>query len=191
MRRSITIGESADDVVLEVRDSVRGHGRIVDQQTGEPINDAVLQVFSSDLLRVIGPAGPPRRVSPTDGRFTLEGFAPGRGRLRVSAPGYSVAWIETNCNAVHEVDLGDIALGRRDDLVVELVSDTEFIAGAYLAAIVGAEMTPECGSDEHGRIVFEGISSGAHTLEVYAGLEILDLLQNSSYLTHIRIWYSL
>ncbi len=80
-------------------------GRVVDQETGDPLPRAQLEVLGTEIQ---GPASP-------DGRFMLPLMSPGEVEIRFTHPGY-----------LPRIEALEIVEGQTMDLRVALVSDTIF-----------------------------------------------------------------
>jgi hypothetical protein len=156
--------ESAE-VVLEVAASVRGRGRVVDGATGAAVADAIVQPYVTELASPVAPWGTPLPVG-RDGEFDQVGFAAGRARVRVSAPGYGVRWVETRVEPGETIDFGLVALGARQPLEVRLVFDGELDPAEYWMWAHGDEDLSERVFGEGGVLLFPEVSSGVYHLQV-------------------------
>jgi hypothetical protein len=156
---------SEERVLLSLADGVRGRGRVVDGATGEPVANAIVQPFLTELSSPVAPFGQPLPVG-RNGEFEHDAFASGRSRVRVSAPGYAVRWVETRGQTGETIDFGLVALGSRQALEVRLVADTPLEPADFWMWAHGDEDLSERPFGAGGVLVFPDVSSGVYHLQV-------------------------
>jgi len=83
----VVAGSRNTDVVFELQREGIVQGRIVDDQTGNPIARALV------VFRPPYPAGARRARSTSDGKFRLKGISPGTISVEVSRTGYMTRWV--------------------------------------------------------------------------------------------------
>lgn len=157
--------KSPTPLTIELRDLVRGSGKVVAAATGNPLPDARVQAYTTLEGRAVAPWGPSWNVE-SDGSFDREGFATGRSRTRFSAPGYSFHWAETFAQPGEAIDFGLIALTARKDLTVQLMAEEGFDYTKLSLSSNGAEPIGERLFDITGRLVIEQVSAGEYTLVI-------------------------
>lgn len=80
-------GTRITDIVFELQRESVVQGRIVDDQSGNPIARALV------VFRPPYPAGARRARSTSDGKFRLKGVSPGTVSIEVSRTGYMTRWV--------------------------------------------------------------------------------------------------
>jgi len=121
--KPLTISVQADrdaEVELELPTAIRGGGRVIAADTGEPVHGARVQPYSSGGLERSLPWGP-GVLTTEDGSFDIDAFAPGLNYLTVEADGFARGEAETNATADDFVDWADIRLVRPQALQVSLI----------------------------------------------------------------------
>ncbi|MFT5052594.1 MAG: hypothetical protein ACI8QZ_004030 [Chlamydiales bacterium] len=157
----VEVQSGQEEIVLEVEPLLRGRGRVVEARSGEPVEGAVIQLFSMHRHEAISSCGPVRTVC-ADGSFDLVGFAAGKSRVRVTASGYSTRWIQTFASPGEILDLGLIAMSARQTLTVELVCDGEFDPTSWQFSANGAEPLPRTRFTTDGILRIEDVSAGIY-----------------------------
>jgi len=163
----VVAGEDAE-VELELPAPIRGIGRVIDAQSGEPVPRARVQVFSSGGLERALAWGDAAPVA-ADGTFDLDAFVLGRNFLTVSAEGYAARNVEENALSSEVLDWGDVPLFRPQVLKVALRGLDELqgmSAGDLRVFGVGAENLPEKRFDREGRASFDSVPPGSLQLIV-------------------------
>lgn len=121
-RQIRTTAGGTTDVVLELPDALRGFGQVVDEETGEAIPNAYVQLFVPGDLLGIARWGDPIPAGP-DGVFEIDGFREGKNELSVLAKGYSRILL-TRSMVGDLLDWGTIKLSRSHTLTVVLEDTT-------------------------------------------------------------------
>ena len=119
--RTITVqADRAAEVELELPNAIRGGGRILAANTGDPVAGAHVQPFSSGGLHRSLPWGP-GVLTAEDGSFDLDAFTSGLNYITVEAEGFALAEAESNATDEDFLDWGEIRLVRPQSLQVSLV----------------------------------------------------------------------
>ncbi len=134
---------------------------MIDATTKEPLGDARIQTFIDHRYKAIASWGASFQVE-ADGTFEFAGLAPGRARVRFSAPGYSTHWSETFATPGDVIDFGLIALTGRKPLVVRLDSETDIDASQFAFWAWGAEDIAMTSFDETGSLTVKDVSAGIY-----------------------------
>ncbi len=161
--------EGTTQIVLELTDPLTGQGIVVDQENGEGLPEATLQLFMTGDRGAIQRWGLPRPVRP-DGSFELAGFVLGANYLIAEAPGYSSKVVSAVAGAHdHVLDWGEIQLARRQRLRIELVvfgsSETPPF-DSYLVSAQGPEALQSRAFSRSGEAIYEDVSTGAYSLTI-------------------------
>lgn len=152
----------ATQVELHLPTAIRGGGRVLAGETGEPVPGARVQPYSSGGTQRSLPWGPGVLTS-ADGSFDIDAFAPGLNYLTIEADGFAMGEAETNATAEDFVDWGDIRLERPQVLQVSLLG-LEDLHGLgpedFRARTEEGYILPEKRFDRGGVIRFEGVPPG-------------------------------
>jgi hypothetical protein len=161
----IELGETGADVELRLEPALAGTGRVVDQETLQPIHGARIQPLMVTGQGPGDPWGDPLPVA-DDGSFEISAFRDGGGMLAASAQGYGTR----TASAVAtdgRLDFGVLTLSPRvnvDVVVLGLAADPAqvLLRGRGPEPIaLSAFVTDEDGT-RRGRL--EGISQGLYRL---------------------------
>ena len=160
---TVSVGaEQASQVELELPTAIRGGGRVIDADTGEPLAGARVRPYSSGGLDRGLPWGPGVLTS-EDGSFDLDAFALGLNHLTVEAEGFALGEAETNATANDFVDWGDIRLLRPQLLQVSLLG-LEALSGLgpedFRARTEQGFILPEKRFDSEGVVRFADVPPG-------------------------------
>jgi hypothetical protein len=138
---------------------VPGRGRVVDVVTSEPIANAHVELFTNVGDQALSVIGLPVSVNP-DGTFELGPCAPGVVRYFASAPGYARRSCSALAKAGGDVDLGVIALARRQPLAVRLVAAEVRDFSGYVLDLFGQEAVTPVRFDSSGWARMESVAPG-------------------------------
>jgi hypothetical protein len=157
--------DSEADVVLELLPSCRATGRVVDARTGEAIGGASVQLYMNRGNQYLQPRHAPV-VADAEGRFAVEGLAPGDNRLVIEAPGYS-RYLGVAFGAPERVtDIGAVPMQSTREFALVLVGDAPVDTSAYAARLKGTRYHGPIGFDAEGVALFEDVSPGITTWTV-------------------------
>ena len=133
--------ETPAHVTIELVDPIKGRGRIVDNANGEPVLEAKVQLHSNYRAHYLESWGPRHSVD-AEGKFEIEGFAPGDTRFVIRADGYAT-WLGQGIGVPGKVlELGVIPLARIQPLTVRLVSDESIDYTSYEVLARGNQWYP-------------------------------------------------
>ncbi|NOT32130.1 MAG: hypothetical protein HOP15_16910 [Planctomycetes bacterium] len=163
-RQIRTAAGSTTEVVLELPEALRGVGLVVDEETGEAIPEAFVQLFVPGDLIAIARWGDLIAAGP-DGVFEVDGFRPGKNELRVLAKGYSRQFLTRSTVAGEILDWGVLPLARSHTLTVVLEDTTgrkDFdgiqVAGRGEQVLLPREV------DSDGTVEFTDVGAGNYEL---------------------------
>jgi hypothetical protein len=160
-RSDIRAALIADDAIAEIEitlpEAIVGHGQIIDSQTGDPIPQAEIQIYSNYRANYHESWGP-RKHTDSQGRFQITGFAPGDTRFAVYAPDYATLLGHAVGVPGEEIDLGLIAIARNQTLEVRLVNmgSDPINFSEYKAIPLGNQFYPMKAISQSGSATFEG-----------------------------------
>jgi hypothetical protein len=121
-----------------------------------------------------------------DGAFDIAGFGVGEVWFQVIAPGYANWMTCAFTVAGHPLELGTIALSKRQDLLVRLRSEDQLDYGSYEVEVQGDERYPAVRFDERGEANVAGVTPGWWELHVYG--DDASLVVMPAYLTAGGRW---
>jgi hypothetical protein len=116
--------EGETNVVLELPSARFGVGSVMDLETGEPLLQATLQIYTNRGINLLTKYGPLHHVD-QHGAFRIPGFAEGTNGMVVSCEGYAMQVRLAHGNGSAEVDFGLIPLVRTQVLTVRLLAQEE------------------------------------------------------------------
>ncbi len=120
--RPVTVsGDTTAEVLLELVSPRLGIGKVVDNETRQPVSAAEVQLQVMGDVRAITEWGAPLPVE-ADGTFRVQGFVSGSNEIRVRAPGYSESRATGFGARGLEVDFGEIGLIRPRALELQLTA---------------------------------------------------------------------
>lgn len=163
--RPLTVSVEADqntEVELELPTAIRGSGRILAADTGEPVFGARVQPYSSGGLERSLPWGP-GVFSAADGSFDVDAFALGLNYLTVEVDGFAMAVSEANATNNDFLDWGDIRLVRPQSLQVSLVGLESLHGqgpGDFRAVTMEGNLLPEKRFDRDGTVRYADVPPG-------------------------------
>jgi RNA polymerase sigma factor (sigma-70 family) len=165
------VKEQRVEVELDLPAAIRGGGRVLAADTGEPIADALVQPYSSSGLSRSFPWGA-GGLTVEDGSFDLDAFVLGQNQITVEAAGFALTEAQATAIDGDFLDWGDIRISRPQTLTVNLrgiehlegVSPTDFRATADQGIIL-----PETSFDADGVVRFENVPPGELRLLVSHG----------------------
>jgi len=157
----LTSGEP-QEVVLNLETGTTGSGRVVDAYTGDPLPDAVVDVLAEVAGQTLGPRGSPMRVA-ADGRFELEGLAPGSAQVLVSCPGRVSAQGTGRTGSSEGLEFGVIPLATRQDLEVQLLGDPPFDTSELWFMAQGEYPISYIKVDPSGYLLVPDVAPGIYT----------------------------
>ena len=111
--------DGSADVTLHLESPLRGTGRVVDSETGDPISNARFEYVVAREPSGRKTWGVRTSVSP-DGGFELIGLSHGENRVRFEAPGYGETDVEFAAQPGETTDLGRVALERLQSFELRL-----------------------------------------------------------------------
>jgi hypothetical protein len=160
--------ERNTEVELELPTAIRGGGRILDAESGEPVPNAHVQAHSTSGSGLGLPWGP-GVLSESDGSFDLDAFVLGVNHITIEAEGFAFADIEANATDTEFLDWGDIRLFRPQALQVTL-HGLENLQGVdpsgFHARTETGHLLPDRSFDEQGVVRYEAVPAGGHRLVV-------------------------
>jgi hypothetical protein len=159
------VADGTAEVVIDLPDPIVGEGQVVDGDTGDPLLDATLQLYTNHGHQLITPWGAPVAVD-SEGRFRVRGFPPGHARMLVSAPGYATQHASAWGHAGETIDLGRIALFRGKSLHVRLVSSSVTDFTGYSVYVNGTNTVPSTPFATDGTVELTGLASGGQDVRV-------------------------
>lgn len=160
--RNATVGSvdsEAPSVELKLLPSMGGRGRIVDAQSGQPLERALVRVWAC-----VGGTPIEQRhelgVDPVSGEFRTDALSSGTARIHAEAPGYVGRSVSAFGEPGSEVDFGVVRLERSQGLRVRIVPDGDLRLD-YCSAMVGAgQMTSLQLFDTDGWLEVGGLVAG-------------------------------
>ena len=173
---SVASGEPAE-VELELRDAVRGTGRVVDSETGFPIQDAVVEVHLLLGTNRLGACSAPVQVD-SAGVFGGLALPATACWIDVRAPGYAVGGTRCEPGKAETFDIGAIELSASGTVEVKLVGRPGQDLSAYMVDLSYEEQAPRIPCTPDGRATFEGIGVSSPFLTVWppdAGKQYMEL----------------
>jgi hypothetical protein len=157
------------EVELELPNAIRGSGRIIDAESGDPVPNARVQPYSSGDLERSLPWGP-GTLTTEDGSFDLDAFTLGLNYVTVEAAGFAMASAEVNATNQDFVDWGEIRLVRPQPLQVSLVG-LELLESSgpedFRAVVEEGFILPERPFDHDGVVRYENVPPGDMRFVVY------------------------
>jgi hypothetical protein len=157
IKAALITSDGTAEIEIDLPDAIVGYGQVIDNQTGDPVAQAEIQLYSNYRANYHEPWGSRTKVD-HQGHFRIRGFAPGDTRFTVSAPSYA-RWLGHTVGVVgEEIDLGLIALARNQNLEVRLVNTgpTPVNFSEYRVIPLGNQFYPMKDVSELGRATFEG-----------------------------------
>jgi hypothetical protein len=170
--RPVVVRVEADrsaEVELELPTAIRGGGRIVAADSGEPVANARVQPYST--------GGNGRSfawgsgvLTASDGSFDLDAFVLGVNHITIEADGFAFAEAEARASDTDFLDWGDIRLFHPQLLQVSLLG-LENLQGVdpsgFRARTEQGYLLPEKRFDQQGTVRYEAVPPGDHRLTVY------------------------
>lgn len=153
------------EVVLELPDALRVRGQVIDAATGDPVSDAVVQLYANQGRNYISAWGGQVTVDP-DGHFDLTGFAEGQNRYTIEAPGYARLLGDTWAKAPGPIDLGVVPLFAEKGLTVVLTGELPEDLSGYSASVVASRYYDPRPFSADGTAYFEGMGPGSWVVHV-------------------------
>jgi hypothetical protein len=155
----------APEVELKLLPSMSGRGRIVDAQSGRPLERALVRVWAC-----VGGTPVEQRhelgVDPVSGEFRTDALSSGTARIHAEAPGYVGRSVSAFGEPGSEVDFGVVRLERSQGLRVRIVPDGD-LRRDYCSAMVGAgQMTSLQLFDTDGWMEVGGLVAGPCRVDV-------------------------
>lgn len=183
--------DSEADIVLELLPSCRASGQVVDGRTGEALPGATVQLYMNRGNQYLQPRHEPLVVG-ADGRFSLEGLAPGDNRVVVEAPGYSRYLGVAFGYADRPSDVGSIPMQKTRELTLVLVGEGAVDPGPYSAKLKGTRYHGPIGFGADGVARFEDVSPGVMTWTVlgpngFARSEVHSLQPDSDWVFEVEV----
>jgi hypothetical protein len=177
------------ELVLDLEQGRRGFGSVVDGVSVQPIPGAVLQPYIAGNYGALKPTTAPIVISPS-GRFDLNIFSAGKGRVKFWAPGYSARWVDTLARADEDIDFGLIGLVPTQALTVTITGSHAFDPTRYSFSMSGVDTIPEVRFDSGGKSRIEGISAGVYDLILseHDGPQYATVLQTRLILAPGEVW---
>lgn len=154
------------EVTLELPDSVRAVGTVVDAATSAPIASANAQIWIEYNSVGIATQGVPTPVQ-SDGHFELSNVAPGAVNIHIAAPGYASFTAATTAQAHTPLDLGVIALMKRAPIEVRLIGKPGVDYTGYSCELDGSEVYPAAECSHDGVARFPSVTPAIWRLFVY------------------------
>ncbi|HVS17455.1 MAG TPA: carboxypeptidase-like regulatory domain-containing protein, partial [Planctomycetota bacterium] len=144
----------------------RATGRVVDAQTQEPIPGSSVLLYMNRGNQYLQPRHMPVVVD-AQGRFELDGLAPGDNRLVVEAPGYSRYLGVAFGSADRVADVGSISMQRTRALELALLSQGPLDFGSFTATLKGTRYHDPTTFSVDGVARFNDVSPGIVTWEIH------------------------
>lgn len=162
----VTVAEgTTPTVVCQFESPLLGRARIVDALTLNPIAGAAAQLWNASGPAAMGFRGG-EHISDAHGVVSMENLGPGLTPCRITAAGYATRILELYAESVAEVDLGAIAMYRRQSVTVQLVGVSPLDADQYIARLSGALDSKVVQFGPNAQAVFDQIEPGLLTLTV-------------------------
>ncbi len=158
--------DQAVEVALELPDALRGHGKVVDAISGEPVKDARIQLFTTLDGRQLEKYNSPSAV---DGRgeFLVVGLAPGSNLFDVLAPGYAKRTIVATGRSGETVECGLITLFPKQMIECKLMGDNPAEFHNFSGELWANHPTARVPFSSDGVLRFEAMDPGSYSLRVY------------------------
>ena len=154
------------EVEIELPAGVPGSGLVLDGATGTPVSGAVLTVCTLHGTNPMDPWGEVA-VTGADGRFEDLILSPHPCTIEVGATGYADLFLPGERPGQVAVDLGVISIFRKQDLVVQLVSETPRDLSGF-GATIWRSGSPTLTSGPDGRFVFPDEKPGRPLLLLFS-----------------------
>jgi hypothetical protein len=161
--------EGVEGVLLEFGARTQLVGQVVDAQTEQPLEGALVQPWSASSEYIFLARGP-FLVADADGRFRGEAFNEGANRIDVSAHGYASQMLNVFAESGKAVEAGVVRLARSQPFDVELTFGAEldptqsyatgFASGGHMNVL------PPAVFDAQGRLRFENAAPGSWTVRL-------------------------
>ncbi len=126
----------AQTVTLELQGASKARGQLVDASTGDPVVDASVQLWLNTGPAYIHPKGAAVAVD-LEGRFELDGLAPGDNRFVVDAPGYARHLGTATGGSPNAADIGRIPLLQVQPIEVVLVVEEPTDFSGWSLKVIG------------------------------------------------------
>ncbi len=146
-------------VTLELQSACRARGQVVDGSTGHPVKEASVQLWMNTGPDYIHPRGVAVAVD-GEGRFELDGLAPGDNRFVVDALGYARHLGTAVGQASNVADLGPIPVLQLQPLEVVLVAEEPMDFSGWSVKFVGTAFEGPIAFDVQGVARFDRCSPG-------------------------------
>lgn len=155
----------APEVELKLLPSMSGRGRIVDAESGRPLERALVRVWAC-----VGGTPVEQRhelgVDPVSGEFRTDALSSGTARIHAEAQGYVGRSVSAFGEPGSEVDFGVVRLERSQGLRLRIVPDSDLRLD-YCSAMVGAgQMTSLQLFDTDGWMEVGGLVAGPCRVDV-------------------------
>ncbi len=155
-------------VEIEIPAAIRGVGQVIDAESGEPVAEARIQLYSSGGLQRSYPWGSSIAVS-QDGTFEVDAFVLGTNYMTVAADGYAEA--EVQAVAVDEdfLEWGEIRLHKPQSLEIRLLGWEELpgiLPTELHASTAEGFLLPKQHFSPEGVVLYPSIPPGDHQVLV-------------------------
>jgi len=161
--------EGVEGVLLEFGSRTQLVGQVVDAQTEQPLEGALVQPWSASSEYLFLAHGP-FLVADADGRFRGEAFNEGANRIDVSAHGYASQMLNVFAQNGKAAEAGVVRLARTQPFDVELSFGAELDpTQSYATGFASAghmNVLPSVVFDAQGRLRFENAAPGSWTVRL-------------------------
>lgn len=161
----VAVTAPAKNVLLRIPTPTTLSGRVLEKTSGTPITDFQIVVIVGEFGA--GRPGSPSPVHSDDGSFSIP-VVPGRGELRVTAPGYVRASLTGLTIEEGKPLTGlEVRMDRGGRIVGRVTSNGQPVAQAYVSASSGDRMSGgQAGAqtDANGEYTIDGVDAGDRTI---------------------------
>ncbi|MDF1798924.1 MAG: carboxypeptidase regulatory-like domain-containing protein [Planctomycetota bacterium] len=160
-------GASGEEVVLKLQEPLDGWGRVVDEESGNPLSGVSVRVFSTSDWRAHAEQGEPA-ITDSDGRFRVSGFRPGAVTAAFDLEGYTHSMEYRVSKAGVGADFGVVRLARHAELHVDFIRVQGQDWDGFEVQLYGPVSHAPIPMPADGRYVYPAAARSISTMTVYA-----------------------
>ncbi len=157
--------DEAPEVVIELPEAIRGHGRVVSAETRAPVPEATILLFTCHRGKLLYERGS-RYFGGPEGEFEVSGLNRGINILLVETEGYADTYFRGFGVSGEGLAFGEVALNRTQALTIQLLAEEPADFSAYSLSASGPEIIQQRSFPAAGELVCEDIAPGDWTILV-------------------------